>query len=72
MLHRSSFRSLARLCHVQASLATDDRTRRVLEEMAAEYSRKADQEEVSDRPGHNPERTIVGNHWRRDRDFRSS
>jgi hypothetical protein len=51
MMHRSSFRLLARLCQVQASIATDDRTRRVLEEMASEYGRKADDEDASDQPG---------------------
>jgi hypothetical protein len=61
MLHRSSFRSLARLCQVQASLATDDRTRRVLEQMATEYTRKADHEEASDAPGDSPQPVIVKN-----------
>jgi hypothetical protein len=57
MQHHPSFRSLARLCQVQASLANDDRTRRVLEEMASEYSRKADHEdeEAIGRSGHHPE-----------------
>jgi hypothetical protein len=45
MQHHASFRSLARLCQVQASLANDNRTRRVLEEMASEYRRKADHED---------------------------
>ncbi len=54
MLH-SSFRSLERLCHVQASLAADDRTRRVLEEMASEYRRKAEHEEASRRIGDDAE-----------------
>jgi hypothetical protein len=55
MQHHSSFRSLARLCQVQASLANDDRTRRVLEEMASEYSRKADHEEAFGRADHGPD-----------------
>ncbi len=36
------YRSLARLCQVQAALAGEDRVRRVLERMAAEYMEKAD------------------------------
>jgi len=59
MLHHSSFRSLARLCQVQASLATDDRTRRVLEQMATEYTRKADHEEAADGAGDNPQHVVV-------------
>jgi hypothetical protein len=60
MQHRSSFRSLARLCQMQASLATDDRTRRVLEQMATEYTRKADHEEASD-SGDGAQRAAIKN-----------
>jgi hypothetical protein len=61
MPHRSSFRSLARLCETQASLASDGRTRRVLEDMAAEYRRKADHEEAFETRSDVPERPILKN-----------
>lgn len=45
MLRNSSFRSLERLCRTQAALTTNARTRRVLEDMATEYRRRACHEE---------------------------
>jgi hypothetical protein len=45
MLDDYPFRSLERLCKAQAALTSEDRTRQVLEEMALEYGRKAEQSE---------------------------
>jgi hypothetical protein len=53
MQHDSSLRSLERLCRSQASLTSDDHTRRVLKEMAEEYSEAAahqEQDEGQDHP----------------------
>jgi hypothetical protein len=57
MLHNASFQSLERRCRMQASLTSEPRTRRVLEEMADEYKRMAGHQEQDDQHEHSEKKS---------------
>jgi hypothetical protein len=60
MLDDYAFRSLERLCKQQAALTSEHRTRRVLEEMALEYGRKAERSERAEAVNNGAIRTLSG------------